>query len=488
MRFPLLLLTLFLAGSVEFLVGASKAQSAESSIADLAEQQRWKDVVASLGDQGLGDQGKVDAPQPDGMTALHWAAFWNQPKVVEQLLAAGAKEDVATEYGITPLAVACRLGHDEAANVLLGAGADAQTVLAGGETVLMHAARAGNAALVEALIERGAAVDAKQRDGQTALMWAAARGNLEAVDVLLEHGCDWQHDLRSGFTALHFAARQGHADIVRRLLDAGADIQATMNPLRTSGRAPRKGMSPLLLAVESGHFELALMMVDWGADPNDQRSGFAPLHALSWVRRPPRGDNAMGDPPPVGSGQVGSLQFARELVRRGADVNLQLEDGKYRAARLNDRGATPLLYAAYTSDLPYARLLVELGADVQLANADGTTPLLAAAGVGIFVADEFPGTEAETLAMVRQLVQWGGHLDDRDEHGETVVHGAAYRSFPRVVDLLVELGAQPEHWNRKNQLGSTPKQIAQGKRPGSFKPNPETEAAIDRALQASDGS
>jgi ankyrin repeat protein len=241
-------------------------------------------------------------------------------------------------------------------------------------------------------------------------------------------------------------------------------------------------MSPLMLAVESAHFQLALQLIEWGADPNDQRSGYAPLHALSWVRRPSRGDNAEGDPPPAGSGDVGSLQFARSIVQLGADVNLRLERGKGGRARLNHKGATPLLFAAFTGDLPYAKVLVDLGADIQVPNEDGTTPLLAAAGIGIFVADEFPGTEEETLAMIDQIILWGGKIDDVDKNDETVIHGAAYRSFPKVVDRLVERGADPEHWYRQNSLGSTPRQLAEGKRPGSFKPNQATIAAIDRAL------
>jgi ankyrin repeat protein len=348
----------------------------------------------------------------------------------------------------------------------------------------MHAARSGNARLVELLLKHHADPNQRQREDQTALMCAAAEGHAEVVDRLLEHGADWEAKLDSGFTAMHLAARNGHGAAVRRLLKAGADINARINPDRTGGRAPRKGMSALMLAVESGHFELALQLVELGADPNDQRSGYAPLHAVSWVRKPPRGDNAAGDPPPQGSGDVGSLQFVRELVARGADVNLRLDRGRYSKARLNHNGATPMLLAAHTNDVPLMRVLHELGADLAIANADETTPILAAAGVGIFVADEYPGTEPEAIQSVNQLVDWGASVHDVDKHGETVIHGAAYRSFAKLVDRLVELGAKPGDWNQKNSIGSTPRQIAQGKRPGSFKPNRATIAAIDRALKA----
>ncbi|MEL6106058.1 MAG: ankyrin repeat domain-containing protein [Planctomycetota bacterium] len=449
-----------------------------SPFVDRAERGDWENVAGQI------DAETARQTQGDGSTALHWAAHWNRPEIVDRLINAGATVDAANDYGVTPLAVACRLGNFEAADRLLNADADPALELPGRETLLMHVARVGNPKLVQRLIDCGVNVDAKQRRSQTALMWAAERGNVEAVDCLLKADADWGHKLKSGFTALHFAARQGRGRVVRRLLDAGADVNARMNPLNESGRNPRKGMSPLMLAVESAHFELALKLVQWGADPNDQRSRYAPLHALSWVRRPSRGDNPEGDPPPVGTGDIGSLQFARQMVELGADVNLRLTSGKHSKAKLNPRGATPFLLAAFTGDLAYARLLVELGADTTIPNADGTTPILAAAGVGIFVADEYPGDESETQAMLEQLVAWGANVNDVDNHDETVIHGAAYRSFAKVVDQLVELGADAQVWHRKNSIGSTPREVAQGKRPGSFKPNKATIAAIDRALDA----
>jgi len=40
------------------------------------------------------------------------------------------------------------------------------------------------------------------------------------------------------------------------------------------------------MAVQNGHFELAVALVEAGADPNDARMGFTPLHTMSWVRKP----------------------------------------------------------------------------------------------------------------------------------------------------------------------------------------------------------
>lgn len=421
---------------------------------------------------------------PLGMTALHRAVLAERVSEVEALIEAGADVNAATRYQVTPLSIAITANQATIVERLLQAGADVRQRLPADETLLMLASRVGNPQTVAALLEKGADVNATQRSGQTALMWAAAAGHADVVDVLIARGADVEATLESGFTAFRFAAREGHLEVVDRLLAAGVDVNEVMKLKRTSGRAPRSRMSALMLAVESGHFELALALVDAGADPNDQRSGYAPLHALSWVRRPGRGDNPQGDPPPRGSGDVDSLAFVRQLVARGADVNLRLQRGSAGAAKLNPQGATPLLMAAFTSDVPLMRVLVDLGADWSIPNQDGCTPLLAAAGVGVFVADEYPGSEAEVLAAVEQLHRWGADLNTVDDNGETAVHGAAYRSFPRVVEQLVQLGADANVWNRKNKRGATPRDIAAGKRPGSFKPNQATIEAIDNALQS----
>src|SRR5204862_7949040 len=104
-----------------------------------------------------------------------------------------------------------------------------------------------------------------------------------------------------------------------------------------------KGTSALILAVENGHFDLALALLEAGADPNDQRSGFTALHVLSWVRKPNRGDGDDGDPPPIGSGNLSSLQFVKKLVEHGADVNARLKRGASGRGVLRRTGATPFL-------------------------------------------------------------------------------------------------------------------------------------------------
>jgi hypothetical protein len=117
-----------------------------------------------------------------------------------------------------------------------------------------------------------------------------------------------------------------------------------------------------MLAVENGYFELAVELLKAGADPNDQRSGFTPLHALTWVRKPNRGEDD-GDPAPFEAGHLDSLQFARKLISAGADVNAPLNSGKGGPGLFNKKGVTPFMMAAATADATFMRALVEWGAD-----------------------------------------------------------------------------------------------------------------------------
>jgi uncharacterized protein len=423
----------------------------------------------------------VDTPQSDGMTALHWATYHDDREIAELLVRAGAKVTTATRYGVTPLSLACTNGSGAMVDLLLKAGADPNTALPGGETPLMTAARTGALDSVKALLSRGAVVDGKDdRRGQTALMWAAAEGHAPVVQALIDAGADVRVRLASGFTPLLFAVREGRLDAVRVLLKAGADVNETIpvdgRRRGYGGRLPPAGASALLVAVTNAHFELAAQLLDAGANPNADLTGYTVLHAMTVVRRPGVGDN---DPAPEGSGSLSSLDLVKKLAAKGADVNARMtKRPNLNNTRLNELGATPFLLAALTADAELMRTLSALGADQSLTNVEKSTPLMMAAGLATRSPGEDAGTESEVLEAVQVALDLGADVNAVDNNGETAMHSAAYKNLPKVVKLLAAKGARIELWNRPNKFGWTPLVIAAGYRFGNFKPSAETEAAV----------
>ena len=460
---------------------ATAAAAAESAaLADAAEHRDWVGVRTLL-QRNAAD---VNAPQVDGTTALHWAVYHDDTEAVRLLVRARANANAVNRYGVPPLALASTNGNAAMVALLLEAGADANATMKGEETVLMLAARSGNAEAVKALLAHGARIEARERRGQTALMWAAAEGHTAVVRALLEAGADLNAKVESGFTPFFLAVRQGHLDAVRAFLTAGIDVNAQL-PNSNAARS----VSPLVLAVQNGHFDLALALVDAGANPNDVRSGFAPLHLIPWVRRPDNSD--ISDPaPPAGSGRVSSLQFVRDMVKRGANVNLRAPEGAPRqpntSSKVETGGATPFLFAADRSDLPLMRVLLELGADPLLANSNKTTPLMAAAGVGTGEPAEEAGEESEALEAVNMLLDLGADINAVNGDGETVMHGAAHNIYPMVLNLLAKRGADPKVWSRPNKYGRTPLFIAEGfVNPGGLpRPDAPTLEAVTRLMLA----
>jgi ankyrin repeat protein len=477
------LLALTSAAAVEGRAVAAEARRAKAAaLADAAEAKDWARVAALLEQRA-----SVAAAQPDGMTALHWAVYHDDRAAVDRLLRAGASVKAATRYGVTPLSLACTNGNGAMVEALVAAGADPNAPLPGGETPLMTAARTGSAAAVKALLANGARVDATDdRRGQTALIWAAAEGHAAIVEQLIAAGADVTRRVPSGFTPLFFAAREGRLDAARALIKAGADVNdpipAQGRRRGYGGRLPPAGATPLLIAVTNAHYELASFLLEAGANPNADLPGYTVLHAITAVRKPGVGDN---DPPPDGSGAVGSIDFVRTLVARGANVNARMtRKVNLNNTRSNEIGATPFWLASLTADVELMKTLAALGADTTLTNVENSTALMACAGLGTRSPGEDAGTEPEVLEATRWLLDRGADINAVDKNGETAMHAAAYKNLPKVVKLLAAKGARIAIWNKDDKFGWTPLAIAVGYRFGNFKPSPDTEAAIREVMIA----
>lgn len=399
----------------------------------------------------LSEREDVNQRQADGATALHWAAHRDDLNNAVLLIEAGADVKASNDLGVQPLWLACVNGSAPMVRVLLGAGADPDAAPSNGEAPLMHAARAGSVDAVKLLLLHGAEVNAKTPlEEQTALMWALAEKYADVARTLIEYGAEVSARSRHGFTPLLFAARAGGLDGARTLLAAGVDPNET-----ASG-----GESALVVATVRGHVPFALWLLARGADPNSDGSGYTALHwaAGSWetemtgpkgiVARPGHEWGAMRGL------QEGKLELIHALLARGADPDARLLKHPprfgYTANRQRPAGATPFLLAAMAADAGVMQVLAKAGASPRLAADDGTTPLMAAAGVGRNLT-ESRVTEEQSLRSVRLALDLGADVNAANQDGDTALYGAARIKSPALVRLLVDRGAEVNVINRQGQ-------------------------------------
>ena len=460
----------------------------------------------------VGEGVDVDARRADGATALLWAAHRDDLEMVDLLLRAGADVDAADDNGVTPLERAAENASLVMVERLLAAGAGTRAARTSGLTALMAAARTGDLPVVETLLRHGADVNAATTETRsTALMWAVAGSHPAVARALLAAGADPHASTADGFTPLLYATHNGDVALADMLLAAGVDVNET----------GVDGTHALVYAIVVGHDDFALHLLERGADPNGSMGGVRALHAAAgsvttwhgdWRRS--HGDSRRRSP----FGRRGlhasrALPLVEALLARGADPNARIgasamlmdyigypRKGAFEpfACGTGDlRGATPLWVAAHEANRPTVpegataayvrdsaaiiRALLDAGADQHLTTDDGTTPFMAAAGLGrsTYRPRQPRGARSPSAeAAVRVLLEAGAEINRVNEADFNALHGAAFRGLDEVVAYLVEQGADIDARDFK---GRTAYRLAEGsKQSFQFQSWPETAALLRR--------
>ncbi len=420
-----------------------------------AVKNRDRAAVRSLMEQHV----NVNAAQPDGTTALAWAANRDDLETAGLLIRAGAKVNAANEYGVTPLSLACTNRSAAMVERLLQAGADPNAALWTGETPVMVCARTGNVETVKLLLSHGADLNAKEtQQEQTALMRAVAEKHPDVVRALIDRGADVRARSKDGFTALLFAGQQGEVASAKMLLAAGADVNE---------RTPKNGTA-LVVAAASGREQFAISLLENGADPNAADAygvtalhyavprGMAGIDSVSVVFRP------SSELPP---GNMPELVKALLAHRANPNVQIAKNFAPYSrspyALQTNLVGVTPFLLAAAAADVNLMRTLLGGGADPHIKPRDGSTALMMAAGVGR-IDERDTQDNANALEAAKLALTLGDDINAANTGGRTALHGAAGIGANGLIQFLVEKGA---NLNATDRRGHTPLAIAAGLAP-----------------------
>lgn len=489
--------------------------AAYESIVGAAHSQDWAAVKAMARRAGT----DLAATSTEGSTALHFAIDAGENLVLRELLDAGVDVSVRNLAGVSPLQLAVTSGNTEAVQLLLAKGAAAQALDEAKESLLMLAARHGDGAMARALIAAGAEPDyVEPQFGQDALMIAVRSANPGVVAALIAAGARLDHQtpagpepitrppgagggstgegmIRSGvppegqrlagtgrMTALLYAARDGQLESARQLVKAGAPLE----------QAEYNDITALLMAVSNDHHDVAKLLIEAGANVNAADwYGRRPLWAAVESRNR---DVSSSTATTNGVDRDAALQVIAMLLEKGADANARIEHfpprmggHAFNMSYVPTIGETAFYRAALNNDLPLMRLLLGHGADPMLGTRHGTSPLMAAAGVGWVRAQTFvPGGEAAHLEAVELLVELGGDVNQVNDMGLAAVHGAAFRWSGAVVTYLVERGARLDV---KDKVGRTALAWAQGVTIPSTppEPHPPTIAVIEQLIAQGKG-
>jgi ankyrin repeat protein len=443
--------------AVALVLSTAMLDAGRSDVADAAMQGNTA-AVRTL----LAQRADVNAPQADGATALHWAAYRGDQELADMLIRAGANPSAANREGATPLWLASVNGNPGIIAALLTAGADPNERLPLGRTPLMLASRTGSVAAIKVLLDRGANVNARETArGTTPLMWAADEAHPAAVQLLIQHGADIKAQSnpapRGGGPALGKANDPRRAVAAQAAALAAREASPDLSTLQALGRGDAGGRGAAGGRSAAAGRGGARGAADAGDDQGDD--------AFPGRGRPEPNDGG-GLTPLVFAARANDIESAKILLAAGADVN-----------QVTNYGWSPLLVATQNRYYKLGAFLLDRGADPNLANKGGWVPLYLATDNRNIESGDYPVRKGDMdhLDFITLLLDKGANVNARvkdstetrtvftnqwlDENGATAFLRASQSGDLALMKLLLSRGADPKI---ATTLGVTALQVAAG--------------------------
>jgi ankyrin repeat protein len=328
------------------------------------------------------------------------------------------------------------------------------------QTALMVAVRENHPDVVKFFVDRGAQVDARTRAGETPawLLPNSVPGFGHGIGIV--RGGLPDRGLRpfvpGGLSPLLYAARDGRLDIVQTLVAAKAAVN----------QVDANGITPLIDAITNNHVDVARFLIDHGADINaSDWYGRTPL----WSAVETRNQDFDANTQENSIDRAPFVDLIKVLIERGANLNARTKEvppfkrhflkGTGSLSWVDFTGQTPFLTAALAGDVPVMRLLLEHGADPKIPTFQGTTALMAAAGINWVFYQTYDEGPKALLEAVQLCYQLGMDVNAVNSMGLTALHGAANRGSDDIIRFLVEKGAKIDV---KDKEGRTPMTWAEG--------------------------
>lgn len=336
-----------------------------------------------------------------GETPLFMAVQTDSPSTIGVLLENRANLNARDNQGHTLLHTAVRWDAINAASFLISSGINLNIHSMSSNTALHDAVILGRSDIENLLIREGANLEVRDVDGNTPFMTAVSSGLASSVGRLAANGADVSTRNTRGDTPLHIAVANERFDLAALLLGTGASIHARNN----------RNITPFRLSLNTSPRMVTAILVGGRIHTQDD-DGNTALHIAVQERA--------------------SFDTIRAIIDSGARINA-----------VDFNGNTPLRHAMDTHQIDVVRLLSDSGADPFIAGADIRSP----ADLAISRGEEY----------LRAMFS-GRAIDARDSSYGTILHLAARTGSPRVIEVLLELGANR---NIRNVSGETPLDIAQ---------------------------